>query len=60
MRIYEIPLPDERSFDEQMKDGKSLDDGLAGSKPLFNEWEKPFRSRHKPTRCNHDEDPGSY
>lgn len=60
MRIYEIPLPDERSFDEQMKDGKSLDDGLAGSKPLFNEWEKPIRALHKPTRCNHDEDPGSY
>lgn len=59
MRIYDMPILDDKTFDEQMKDGKSLDDGLAGSKPLFKEWEKPFRATHKPTRSRHDET-GSY
>jgi len=53
-----IPLhePDTRTFDEKMRDGGSLNDGLAGSMPMHEPWDKPYRPTHKPTRCMDDED----
>ncbi|WP_299312313.1 hypothetical protein [uncultured Halomonas sp.] len=62
MRIYDLTdlMEKPKTFDEQMKEGASLDDGLAGGKPMFEEWEKPYRAKHNTTRCNHEEDSGSY
>lgn len=46
------------SFDEKLRAGKRLDDGLAGAMRLREDWEKPWHTRtHKTTRCEHD-DPG--
>lgn len=49
------------SFDERMREGADMHCGLGGRMPLREEYEKPFHLRtHKTTRCNHDDDAGSY
>lgn len=54
--------PKPKSFDEKMREGKSLNDGLSGAMSMRDEsyepwdYQEPRRARkHKPTRCGHDE-----
>ena len=49
------PAP-EKSLNEKLKDGQSMEDGLAGKTPLREPHERPWTTRvHKPTRGNDDE-----
>jgi hypothetical protein len=43
------------TFEEKFRQGKSIDDGLEGSMPLREEWEKPWSTKtHKPTRGSNE------
>lgn len=59
MRLRDCCYPwdePERSFDEKMRDGQSQREGLAGSMPMHEPWEKPYRATHRTTRSKDDAD----
>ena len=42
----------EQSFDQKMKAGAKVNDGIAESMPM--DTNKPYRDTHKTTRCDDD------
>jgi hypothetical protein len=43
------------TFEEKLHQGKSIDDGLEGSMPLREDWERPWSQKtHKPTRGSNE------